>query len=145
MAKKHTEHSFTLNYVTNELGNILAEMFAEYGEDVSERANKVTKEIAEDFAKKLKSETPRSGYPGENLADAVQVTEGKEKSYGRIGKTYTVHYDKDGSQRWRIAHLLEFGWTARNGKRIDRKPFVRTLFDNNRERYYKMYKDELSK
>lgn len=142
---KRIEHSFSLNYVSNELGNILAEMFSEYGEEIKEKAEAITKNIANDFAEKLKLETPRSDYLGEHLADSVQVTERKEKQYGRTGKTYTVHYDKDGSQRWRIAHLLEFGWTAKNGKKIERKAFVRPLFDKNRERYYRMYKEGLSK
>ena len=74
------------------------------------------------------------------MADTVQVITKKEKSLGKKVKARYVGYRK-----WQISHLLEFGWTHQSGKRIDRQPFVRPLFDANKERYYKMYKEALSK
>lgn len=134
------KNSYPLNYVSSQLDSILSEMFTEYSEELYEKANIVTEQIAKDFAVKLKDVTPRSDYTGEHIADTIKVSEETKKSFGRSGKVYRVHFGK-----WQIAHLLEFGWTAKNGKRITRRPFVRTLFDNNKERYVNMYKEALKK
>ena len=132
--------SYPLSQVANELNSILAGMITEYSEELQEKADKVTEEIAQDFAKKLKTATPRSDKGPVHMADTVKITTQKEKSLGKKTKVRFVSYGK-----WQISHLLEFGWTHQSGKRIDRKPFVRPLFDENKERYYKMYKEELSK
>lgn len=140
MAKKTSKNSYPLNYVSSQLNNMLSEMLTEYSEELSAKAEKITQEVAQDFATKLKEVTPRSSYDSEHIADTVKVTAQNEKYYGRVSKVYRVHYGK-----WQIAHLLEFGWTKKNGERLDRTPFIRPLFDNNKERYYKRYKEELSK
>ena len=134
------ENSYLLSQVSNELNSILASMLTEYSEELQEKADKVTEQVAEDFAKKLKDATPRSDEGTVHMADTVKVTTKKEKSLGKKVKARYVSYGK-----WQISHLLEFGWTSKNGKRIDRKPFVRPLFDENKEKYVKMYKDGLSK
>lgn len=137
------DHSFPLSQVANELNSILAGMLTEYSEELQEKADKVTEEVAQDFALQLRQETPRSDFlddTGVHMADTVQVVYKKERSFGQPKKARYVCYKK-----WQISHLLEFGWTAKNGKRIDRKPFVRPLFDRNKEKYVKMYKEELSK
>lgn len=115
-------------------------MVNEYGEELSRKAFEVTRTIAKDFAEQLKEVTPRSDNDSEHIADTVMLTEGKNKQYGRTHKIFYVHYGK-----WQIAHLLEFGWTLRNGQRLERNPFIRPLFDKNKERYYNMYKEKLSK
>lgn len=133
-------NTYPLSYVSSNLNKIISELVDEYSEELSEKADKITEEVARDFAEKLKEVTPRSTYNTEHLADTVTVTTKTEKSYGRKRKMRYVHYRK-----WQISHLLEFGWTLKNGKRIDRKPFVRPLFDNNRDRYYRMYREGLGK
>lgn len=133
-------NTYPLSYVSSNLNKIISELVDEYSEELSEKADKITEEVARDFAEKLKEVTPRSTYNTEHLADTVIVTTKTEKSYGRKRKMRYVHYRK-----WQISHLLEFGWTLKNGKRIDRKPFVRPLFDNNRDRYYRMYREGLGK
>lgn len=131
-------NSYPLSYVSQNLGKMLSEFFTEYGEKAQEKAADVTRRVASDFATKLKEATPKSPNPrgSEHLADTVVVSEREEKSTGRKGKVLYVHYTK-----WQIAHLLEFGWTTRNGRFITRTPFVRPLFDNNKERYFNMYKE----
>lgn len=134
-------NSYPLSYVSSNLNKMLTEIVNEYSEELSQKADKITEEVANDFAEKLQSVTPRSSNNVEqHLADSIVVSTKKQKSYGRIGKIRYVHYKK-----WNIAHLLEFGWTLRNGQRLERTPFVRPLFDSNKERYYKMYKDGLSR
>ena len=133
---------YPLSYVANEMNKIIADIVTDYETELSGKAAEITKQVANDFAEKLKEATPRSDMIGgaPHLADTVKTTEKIEKSVGRKNRKIYVHYGK-----WQIAHLLEFGWTLRNGKRLERTPFVRPLFDNNKERYYRMYKEGLSK
>lgn len=135
-----TKNSFPLSQVANELNSMIAEFLTEYSEELQEKADKVTEEVAKDFAEKLKTVTPRSDEGPVHMADTVKITTRKEKSLGKKVKVRFVSYGK-----WQISHLLEFGWTHQSGKRIDRQPFVRPLFDENKDRYYKMYKEALSK
>lgn len=134
------KNSFPLSQVANELNSMIAEFLTEYSEELQEKADKVTEEVAKDFAEKLKTVTPRSDEGPVHMADTVKITTKKEKSLGKKVKVRFVSYGK-----WQISHLLEFGWTHQSGKRIDRQPFVRPLFDENKDRYYKMYKEALSK
>lgn len=134
--------SYPLSYVANEMNKIIADIVTDYETEISKKAEEITVQVANDFAEKLRQETPKSDIEGglPHLADTVRVTEKREKSLGSKGRKMYVHFGK-----WQIAHLLEFGWTLRNGKRLERKPFVRPLFDNNRERYYRMYKEGIQK
>lgn len=137
------KNSYPLSQVANELDSILSGMLTEYSEELQEKADKVTEEVAQDFAKKLKDATPRSDLldnTGVHMADTVMVTHKKEREYGQVKKARYVSYGK-----WQISHLLEFGWTSKKGKRVNRKPFVRPLFDENKERYVRMYKEGLNR
>lgn len=140
MARKKSVNEYPLTYVAKEMQNILSGFLQDYESELNSKVDEITEQVANDFASQLRQVTPRSFINGEHLADTVKVSTQAEKSYGRKSKIYVVHYGK-----WQIAHLLEFGWTARNGVRIERKAFVRPLFDNNREKYVKMYKDGLGK
>lgn len=140
MARKERVNTFPLSQVANELNQILSQYLTEYSEELQEKADEVTEEVARDFAAKLKEVTPRSDNNTTHLADTVKVVYKKERSFGQPKKARYVCYGK-----WQIAHLLEFGYTAKNGRRIDRIPFVRPLFDQNKERYSKMYKEKLQK
>lgn len=136
------QHTYPLSYVANEMNRIIADIVTDYETELSGKAAEITKQVANDFAGKLRQVTPRSSTEGSqpHLADTVKVTEKREKSLGSKGRKLYVHFGK-----YQIAHLLEFGWTLRNGKKLVRTPFVRPLFDNNKERYYQMYKEGLSK
>lgn len=132
-------NSYPLSYVTQNLNSMMAEIFDSYEKELTAKTEEITKEIAEDFAVKLKEVTPRSNVSvSEHLADTITVTGKKKKSRGQVTKSQYVHFRK-----WQIAHLLEFGWTAKNGNKISRTPFIRPLFDTNREKYYNMYKEGL--
>jgi hypothetical protein len=135
------KNSYPLSYVANELNKILSELVTDYEVELSGKAAEITEKVATDFAEKLKQATPRSNIESgdPHLADTVKMTGRLERSVGGKRKKIYVHYGK-----WQIAHLLEFGWTLRNGQRLERTPFVRPLFDNNKERYFQMYKEGLS-
>ena len=139
MAK--SKNTYPLRYVTENLDKIVSGMITEYSQELEAKADQVTEKVAKDFAEKLKPVTPRSNViaGAEHLADTIVVKAKKERKYGKITTAQYVHYKK-----WQIAHLLEFGWTLRNGKRLERQPFIRPLFDQNKERYYNMYKEELN-
>ena len=139
---KTSNHSYPLSYVANEMNRIIADIVTDYETEISGKAEEITRQVAQDFAQQLRQVTPRSDVGGtsEHLADTVKVTEKMEKSLGSKGRKIYVHYGK-----YQLAHLLEFGWTLRNGKKLTRTPFVRPLFDNNKERYYRMYKEGLQK
>ena len=134
------KNTYPLSQVANELNSIVSSILTEYSEELQAKADKVTEQVAQDFAEKLKEVTPRSNEPGEHMADTIKVTTKKERSLGKVTRARFVHYGK-----WRTSHLLEFGWTSRGGKRVERTPFVRPLFDRNKDRYTKMYKEELEK
>lgn len=133
-------NSYPLSYVASNLNKMLSEMLTEYSEELYEKADKITEEVAQDFAESLAEVTPRSTSNTEHLADTVTVSAKAKKSMGRKTKARYVHYKK-----YQLAHLLEFGWTARNGTKITRQPFVRPLFDRKKDKYYNMYKEGLSK
>ena len=133
-------NSYPLSQVANELNKIISGFLTEYSEELQEKVDKVTEEVAKDFAAQLKEVTPRSNEDTEHMADTIKVTAKKEKSYGKVVRARFVHYGK-----WQVSHLLEFGWTSKGGKRIDRKPFVRPLFDQNKDKYFRMYKEGVEK
>ena len=136
-------NSYPLSYVSTHMREIVSGMLQQYGEQAEEKVNKVTKEVAEDFAKELAQVTPRSASVDQespHIADTVQVTSRSNKQYGKKITTRFVHFGK-----WQISHLLEFGWTLRNGKSLTRSPFVRPLFDRKKDEYVQKYKEELSR
>ena len=140
MARKQTNHEYPLSYVAKEMQNILAEFVSDYADEVEGKAAEITQQVATDFASLLGPATPRSTKVDEHLADTVKLTKSTSKYYGKKTTAYVVHYGK-----WQIAHLLEFGWTSKNGEHVVRQPFIRPLFDRNRDRYVKMYKDGLKR
>lgn len=88
----------------------------DYGGEVLFALQEVTKEVGDEAAKKLKRSSPRSkgksSYRGGHYA-----TKWTTQS-DRFGKTdaSTVVYNK--KPTYRLAHLLEHGWVARNGRRV---------------------------
>ena len=134
-------NSYPLSQVANELDRIVSNMLMEYSEELQEKADKVTEKVAQDFADKLKQVTPRSDETdGVHMADTVMVTAKRQRQLGRVRGVRYVSYGK-----WQVSHLLEFGWTSKGGKRVNRTPFVRPLFDQNKDKYAAMYKEDLSK
>lgn len=135
-------NGYPLSYVSENLSKMMAEFVTDYEKEISGKAQEVTRQVAEDFASQLKEVTPKSEHAGfhGHLADTIVISEKGEKFAGGKNKALYVHFEK-----WQIAHLLEFGWTARNGMFITRTPFIRPLFDKNMPKYYNMYKEALSK
>lgn len=122
---------YPLKYVADNFSKIVEEYVDTYEKEKSGKTDEILKEISNDFADNLKQVTPRStNTKGVHLADTIGV----EKS----GKKYIVYFGK-----YQIPHLLEFGWTAKNGRRINRTPFIRPLFDRSKEKYVRLFKKRL--
>lgn len=133
-------NQYPLSYVSSNLSKMLSEIFTEYSEELQKKAEAITEQVAEQFANDLKPVTPRSNSNVEqHLADSIVISKKSQQFYGAKRQILYVHFKK-----WQISHLLEFGWTARNGNRISRTPFVRPLFDQNKDKYFRMYKEGLS-
>lgn len=94
----------------------------EYGGEVLFALQEVTKEVGEEAARKLKNSSPRSkgksSYKGGHYAD--RWTTESDRS-GKIDTT-TVVYNK--KPTYRLTHLLEHGWVARNGKRVSGREHI---------------------
>ena len=138
MAK--TNNSYPLSYVTQNLDKMMSELVAECGTRIDKDASEVLKKCADDYSQQLKNVTPSSTKNTVHLKDTIQVSEQKSQYYGKVQKAQVVHFKK-----WQIAHLLEFGWTAKNGMKVVRNPFIRPLFDSNKNKYYKWMKEGLQK
>lgn len=87
-----------------------------YGSTVLFALQEVTEEVGKEAVQKLKSSSPRSSgkssFKGGHYADKWTT---ESDRYGKTDTT-TVVYNK--KPTYRLTHLLEHGWVARNGRRV---------------------------
>lgn len=89
------------------LSGAIAQELQTYTKEVIEKINETGAQIAKAGAKKLKETSPK------NTGDyAKGWTVKKQTEYGKP-TSYIIHNKK----HYRLTHLLEKGWTMRNGKR----------------------------
>lgn len=88
----------------------------EYGSEVLFALQEVTKEVGAQAAKRLKASSPRSAgkssFKGGHYADKWSTDSDR---HGKLD-TLTVVYNK--KPTYRLTHLLENGYVARNGRRV---------------------------
>lgn len=88
----------------------------DYGGEVLFAVQEVTKEVGKEAVQKLKSTSPKSkgksSYKGGHYA-TKWTTESD-----RLGKTDTTTIVYNKKPTYRLSHLLEHGFVARNGKRV---------------------------
>lgn len=99
----------------------------EYGSEVLFALQEVTKEVGEEAVQKLKSTSPRSkgksSYKGGHYA-TKWTTESD-----RAGKTDTTTIVYNKKPTYRLTHLLEHGWVARNGRRVPGQEHIKPVDD----------------
>mgnify|MGYP000872849926 CR=1 FL=1 len=98
----------------------ISDAINEYTEGVKKRLEGKLDETAEHILAYLKSNAPRSGYKNAMADSFKQLTKGDG-----VNKVITIYAENKG----RIIHLLEFGFTHRNGKYVSPRPFMRPAFD----------------
>lgn len=89
------------------LSSAIAQELQNYTKEVVEKINEAGAQISKDGVKKLKETSPKN-----TGAYAKGWTVKKEEQYGKP-TSYIIHNKK----HYRLTHLLEKGWTMRNGKR----------------------------
>ena len=94
----------------------LQKELSDYGGEVLFALAEVTKEVGAEAAQRLKTTSPKSkgkpSYKGGHYA-TKWTTESD-----RSGKTDTTTVVYNKKPTYRLAHLLEHGYVARNGKRV---------------------------
>ena len=102
------------------LADAIVEEFENYTEEVSGAIEEEVKETAKDVKNEIKDRSPR---------DTGEYADGwarrKTSRGGEIG--YTI-YNKD---KYQLTHLLEKGFVARDGSRVEGQPHIDISYDNN--------------
>jgi len=104
----------------DELGIAISEMVDEYAEEILAKLEKKLDETANEIVKYIKSNAPRSGGSKPFADSFVAVSQGSG-----INKSIVIF----SSEKGKLTHLLEFGFTHRSGKYVGPRPFLRPAYD----------------
>ena len=104
----------------DELGIRIGELVESYAEDIIKAMEKVLDETADKVLTYIQSKAPRSGQSYGFADSFVAIPEGQG-----INKRIAIY----SSNKGRLTHLLEFGFTHRGGKFVGPRPFMRPAFD----------------
>lgn len=129
-----------IEVVAEKFEEMIAGFLDDYEKELSVNIEQAVKEAANMFANDLRPKVPVSDGDGGSqghLRDNLKVT--KKIVNGR--PVYIAHFGKKG---W-LSVLLEYGWTKRNGKKMERKPFIRPTYDQNEQKYYNHIKEAVER
>jgi len=104
----------------DDLGDVISNMISDYAQEVILRLEKKLDETAEEIVKYIKSNAPRSGG-SKPFADSFVA----EPQGSGINKSIFIF----SSNKGKLTHLLEFGFTHRSGKYVGPRPFMRPAYD----------------
>jgi hypothetical protein len=104
----------------DELGVAIETLVGDFVETITPKLEKKLDETASDILKYITTKAPRSGS-SKAFADSFVAT---PKGSG-LNKTVVIYSNTKG----KLTHLLEFGFTHRNGKFVRAKPFMRPAYD----------------
>jgi len=104
----------------DDLGDAISNMISDYAQEVILRLEKKLDETAEEIVKYIKSNAPRSGG-SKPFADSFVA----EPQGSGINKSIFIF----SSNKGKLTHLLEFGFTHRSGKYVGPRPFMRPAYD----------------
>jgi hypothetical protein len=104
----------------DDLGDVISNMISDYAQEVILRLEKKLDETAEEIVKYIKSNAPRSGG-SKPFADSFVA----ESQGSGINKSIVIF----SSEKGKLTHLLEFGFTHRSGKYVGPRPFMRPAYE----------------
>ncbi len=104
----------------DELGFAISNMVEDYAQEVILALEKKLDETAEEIVKYIKTHAPRSGG-SKAFADSFVA----EAQGSGINKSVSIF----SSEKGKLTHLLEFGFTHRSGKYVGPRPFMRPAYD----------------
>jgi len=104
----------------NELGVAISNMVDDYAQDIIIKLEERLDETAQEIVKYIRSNSPRSGG-SKPFADSFIA----EPQGSGVNKTIVIFSNEKG----KLTHLLEFGFTHRNGKYVGPRPFMRPAYD----------------
>ena len=104
----------------DELGVAISNMLEEYAQDIMAKLEKRLDETAQEIVKYITTHAPRSGG-SKPFADSF-VSEAQGSG---INKSIVIF----SSEKGKLTHLLEFGFTHRSGKYVGPRPFMRPAYD----------------
>lgn len=104
----------------DELGVAINDLVGDYVDNIVPKLEKKLDETANSIVNYITTKAPRSGS-SKAFADSFVAT---PKGSG-LDKTIVIYSNTKG----KLTHLLEFGFTHRNGKFVRAKPFMRPAYD----------------
>jgi len=104
----------------DELGVAISNMLEEYAQDIMAKLEKRLDETAQEIVKYITTHAPRSGG-SKPFADSFVA----EAQGSGINKSIVIF----SSEKGKLTHLLEFGFTHRSGKYVGPRPFMRPAYD----------------
>ena len=104
----------------DELGIEISELVEAYTDEIKQEMEKVLDDTAIKVLNYIQSKAPRSGQAYGFADSFVAVPEGEG-----INKRIAIY----SSNKGRLTHLLEFGFTHRGGKFVGPRPFMRPAYD----------------
>jgi len=104
----------------DELGITISELVEAYTDEIKRGMEKVLDDTSVKVLNYIQSKAPRSGQAYGFADSFIAVPEGEG-----INKRIAIY----SSNKGRLTHLLEFGFTHRGGKFVGPRPFMRPAFD----------------
>jgi len=104
----------------DELGVAIFNMVEEYAQDIVVKLEKRLDDTAQEIVKYISTHAPRSGG-SKPFADSFVA----EAQGSGINKSVVIF----SSEKGKLTHLLEFGFTHRSGKYVGPRPFMRPAYD----------------
>lgn len=105
----------------DELALGISELVESYADNVIKEMEKVLDETADKVLSYIQSKAPKSGQVYGFAESFVAIPEGQG-----INKRIAIY----SSNKGRLTHLLEFGFTHRGGKFVGPRPLMRPAFDS---------------
>ncbi len=132
---------WALRDIANKLEEIIAKELDTYEKELEGNTDNAMEKVSNEFIQDLIPNIPLGHTPNKYTSQYGHLRELVQKSVRlRSGnKVRIIHF----GPKYRIVHLLEYGWTQRDGKFMRREPFIRPTFNSNEEKYVRIIANSL--